>query len=273
VIDILNELNLTKLEDIIIVPLSHFKAHKHAKLLRQHDYSISKLMSNCFPELKLKMEQKKKISHYYGFWKDLTNQHKFVENIALTLNIKTPDDWYNISVHQVYKYGGYTLLNHYYNGSLIKLLRAIYPDHNWRLWKFSAPTIVTKDKRIIASKAQYLLYQFFQKLIPTYKVEFNSKYSDFNIINNDKLGYKKFIEFDIFIPVLSLAIEYNGEGHYKSIPIYGDFEKVQKRDIFKNSICKRDGITLIVVPYYWDKTIDSVAQAIRHARPDIVLEI
>jgi len=50
-------------------------------------------------------------------------------------------------------------------------------------------------------------------------------------------------------------------------------KKVQKRDIFKNSICKRDGITLIVVPYYWDKTIDSVAQAIRHARPDIVLEI
>lgn len=38
------------------------------------------------------------------------------------------------------------------------------------------------------------------------------------------------MEFDLFIPSLNLAFEYQGEQHYFPTGIYGDFEALQKRD-------------------------------------------
>ncbi len=44
---------------------------------------------------------------------------------------------------------------------------------------------------------------------------------------------------------------------------------VQERDEQKQAICKATGITLIVIPYWWDRTIEEVANAIHSVRPDI----
>ncbi len=35
-------------------------------------------------------------------------------------------------------------------------------------------------------------------------------------------------------------------------------------------ICDNAGLTLVVIPYWWDKEIQSVAQTVHKARPDIV---
>lgn len=87
----------------------------------------------------------------------------------------------------------------------------------------------------------------------------------------------------IFVPALSLAIEYHGEYHYRHVPMY-QLDKiifivthnrhdlhtdVRKRDQSKQTICLQEGITLITIPYWWNKTSESVAIAIRNARPDI----
>ncbi len=53
---------------------------------------------------------------------------------------------------------------------------------------------------------------------------------------------------DIFVPSLNLAIEYNGEQHYKSIERYGGEEKLKKqqeRDKFVRKKCKENNIILI----------------------------
>ncbi len=44
---------------------------------------------------------------------------------------------------------------------------------------------------------------------------------------------------------------------------------VQERDKMKRWICKGTGITLVIIPYWWDKKIESLAATIRVARPDI----
>lgn len=48
------------------------------------------------------------------------------------------------------------------------------------------------------------------------------------------------VEFDIFIPSLNLAIEYDGSYYHKK-------ERVMQRDVDKNLLCSRKGITLIRV--------------------------
>lgn len=46
---------------------------------------------------------------------------------------------------------------------------------------------------------------------------------------------------------------------------------MQQRDKFKQTVCHNNGITLIVIPYWWDKSIQSVAATIQAVRPDIHL--
>ncbi len=44
---------------------------------------------------------------------------------------------------------------------------------------------------------------------------------------------------------------------------------VKQRDEVKQLLCDKNGITLIVVPYWWNKSMESVAQTIHMMRPDI----
>ncbi len=58
--------------------------------------------------------------------------------------------------------------------------------------------------------------------------------------------------FDIYIPDLQVAIEYQGKQHYEPIHFFGGekaFEQVQVRDKIKNRLCEEKGIKLLYVRY------------------------
>lgn len=61
------------------------------------------------------------------------------------------------------------------------------------------------------------------------------------------------LELDCYNPDLKMAVEYNGEQHYKYIPYFhrtkDAFYNIKYRDDLKNRLCKENGITLITVPY------------------------
>ncbi len=100
-------------------------------------------------------------------------------------------------------------------------------------------------------------------------------------MNKDiNLGSGKGFEVDVFVPNLALAFEYNGEYHYKFVPLYHlrfslrlpfihYTPDVERRDQQKNQHCLKLGITLITIPYWWDEELSSLASTIRRARPDI----
>src|SRR4051794_13748895 len=64
-----------------------------------------------------------------GFWGNETNQRKFMESVGHELGLKSQEDWYNVSRHQVEIKGGWALLNGH--GSLAKTLSITFPEHEW----------------------------------------------------------------------------------------------------------------------------------------------
>lgn len=98
-----------------------------------------------------------------------------------------------------------------------------------------------KDSRL-ELKAKFILEHTFKK--PFVKVR-----PDF--LYNDVTGYN--LELDLYNPDLQLAVEINGDQHYKFIPFFhrnkDAFTKQRYRDEMKKWKCKEAGITLISVPY------------------------
>jgi hypothetical protein len=61
---------------------------------------------------------------------------------------------------------------------------------------------------------------------------------------------------DVFVPELKLAIEYQGQQHYKPVPLFGGeegFLRTLERDKLKAKLCAESGISLIFFRY--DETI------------------
>jgi hypothetical protein len=76
----------------------------------------------------------------------------------------------------------------------------------------------------------------------------------------------------IFLPHLSLAFEYQGEQHYYSVNHFGHSSVRQRRDQAKIKFANLYGISLISIPFWWDRSSNSLAATIRNYRPDINLD-
>jgi hypothetical protein len=74
----------------------------------------------------------------------------------------------------------------------------------------------------------------------------------------------------MFIPSFLLAFEYQGEAHYTSSITYGSATERQQKDNAKLEYAQREGITLIPIPFWWDKTKDSLIATIYSYRPDVI---
>ncbi len=61
-------------------------------------------------------------------------------------------------------------------------------------------------------------------------------------------------------------------GSQLRLPCCHDSAHIQQRDAFKISVCQQNGITLMVVPYWWDKKEESLAQSLHKCRPDIPID-
>jgi hypothetical protein len=71
---------------------------------------------------------------------------------------------------------------------------------------------------------------------------------------------------------LSLALEYQGQTHYYSTHIFGQASNRQRADNIKREFAAKLGITLISIPFWWDKSLTSLAATIYSHRPDLSLD-
>ena len=81
------------------------------------------------------------------------------------------------------------------------------------------------------------------------------------------------MEIDIYIPKYSIAFEYQGEHHF-GIPNFLKDEKLIEitkiKDEKKIELCKKLGITLITIPFWWNKNKNDLISTINHYKPGIL---
>ena len=80
-------------------------------------------------------------------------------------------------------------------------------------------------------------------------------YSDLEVIQHGRPTWLGRQHFDIWIPKLNTAIEYQGQQHDKPIEFFGGieaFEKGVKRDLLKKEKCKENKVNLIEVREGYD---------------------
>ena len=60
------------------------------------------------------------------------------------------------------------------------------------------------------------------------------------------------LELDIYVPKMRLAIEYQGQQHFKPVKIWGGekgLKKLQERDALKAALCRKKDVVLILIDY------------------------
>eukprot|EP01126_Amoeba_proteus_P043088 TRINITY_DN4706_c0_g1_i17.p1 TRINITY_DN4706_c0_g1~~TRINITY_DN4706_c0_g1_i17.p1 ORF type:complete len:144 (-),score=20.50 TRINITY_DN4706_c0_g1_i17:304-735(-) len=120
-------------------------------------------------------------------------------------------------------------------------MRFLYPNSLWEPTKFR-----WKSKK----STQRGLFLLVRRLFPDYEVEENYKHQDLFFTTGIQM------ELDILITELKVAIEYNGKQHYDNT--YFSQPGFRERDFEKREACERIGITLLVVPYWWDNTLEGL---------------
>lgn len=131
-----------------------------------------------------------------GHWKSVANQRTFFDNLAKTIGISKWEDWYKVSYCTILEHGGGGLLHsnptaHPFLDSAFslpsstpsfsfdldstsnkeeaeetgkpvrvdyrKILKTVYPEHNWKLWKFErVPAYYLSDTDMIKEMVQFV---------------------------------------------------------------------------------------------------------------------
>ena len=71
-------------------------------------------------------------------------------------------------------------------------------------------------------------------------------------VGHKTLNWIKKMRLDFFIPSLNIAIEVQGEQHYKPVNIFGGYDKLKKtieRDELKRNLCEENGVKLYYIKY------------------------
>jgi len=97
--------------------------------------------------------------------------------------------------------------------------------------------------------------------------EIKNAFSEFEVVHHARPEWLGRQHFDIYIPELNIAIEYQGQQHYKPVEYFGGqeaFEQNKLRDKLKADKCKENNCTLIYVDegYLLDTVITRVKDKI-----------
>lgn len=213
----------------------------HSLLIRYP--SLYDALKAIYPEVKWDIYQRKHFPKKY--WEDPSNIRDYLEYFKKIFKIKTNEDWYRVSLQQLEKHKGYGLIAKY--KKLHTILSIGFPEVEWSAHEFKS-----RNKK----SAQRWLFLKLLDLYPNEEIIEDYLHAQLTRISD------MCIQFDVFIPALNIAFEYHGYHHYHDHPVFGGIELQRCRDKEKTMLCAENNIKLVVVPYYWDETIESLEHLI-----------
>jgi hypothetical protein len=173
------------------------------------------------------------------FWHVPYNCRRYLYWLGEQLGFRHPQDWYSISTKHFRENYGRGLLCFHNDWSAEIVVKNI--EWNWDIEKF-----------FFGLKDQKDLYRMVRSVFQGHDVHW--KYWHPELVF-EASGSK--MQLDIFVPDDGIAFEYQGRQHYEPIPLFDGedaLQDVRRRDEEKRRACMEAGITLIEVPYTWDRT-------------------
>jgi len=221
-------------------------------LLAQFSDSTYHVLNSVYSEfLFLPWSFSRGAKHY---WKSEENVVAYLGYVTKKLNIQDMVDWYRVSVSQIVALGGWRAIEK--NGGLPKLLPKYFPDYDWDV------KLLTKT---IKKTAQHTLHDLLLQLFPNTLL-----LSDYHHPDLLYTSTQRRMELDIYLPSLSLAFEYQGQQHFHTNSFFGDVTPKIVKDKEKMQKCKKLGITLVEVPYWWGESREEIVDMIGRVRGDLV---
>lgn len=93
----------------------------------------SRIMQRYFPEHEWLEWQFHEVPK--GFWTEVGNVRRYLEWLGAGLGFRQPEDWYRLKKSNLMNNHGSSLLV-LFRGSLFKLVRTCFPEHEWLEWRF-----------------------------------------------------------------------------------------------------------------------------------------
>lgn len=231
-------LGYKKPEDWYRVKFKDFKDNYGEVLVGLHyDFSPYKFIQDMTPDFDFELRKFDRVPAKY--WHDVENRKKAVIKLGIDLGIHDMDEWYNVSAEDFRQNGMAAILKSAYANSPESAVRECFPNHKWDSEKFGNNL-----------KRQRQVFEIAKGIFGENNVIWNYTSSSLRFRKS-----KRPIELDIFIPLHTLAIEYQGKQHYEPIKFFGGKNKLiaqKNRDSEKRDICLKNGIILIEVPYTWN---------------------
>jgi hypothetical protein len=91
-----------------------------------YNENLGKLLAAVYPEYVWEHFKFIESSIPHGYWWNTNTHRQFFDWMEEKLNVRDHEDWYEVKVRQIKEHGGSGVLK-YYNDSLAKALREIYP--------------------------------------------------------------------------------------------------------------------------------------------------
>lgn len=187
-------------------------------------------------------------------WKDEKVLFAFVKAIEENLHITSHSDWYRVSEDQIELTGSMQYFER--NGGLYMVLKRFYPTFLWEAPKFASNAKKSSQRGLLLA---------LRVLLPD-EQEFEI-HEEHTVQRDDGP-----MEFDAYVPALRLAFEFQGAHHYADSSVFGTtttaHSTIQERDNKKFRYCEDNGIILVAVPYWWDKSVKTLASMIRGKCPE-----
>jgi len=211
--------------------------------------NLPNLLSGVYPQYKWQLWKFRR-----QLRKVLQNEEeldKLFSHLELALGIQEPEDWYRVTTEQLSE----LKVPSFYRsqGGLADVLSKRYPNTTWDADAFF--------KRGYRRATQRWLSAILVDLFPE-EIMLTDYY---HRAGETATGF----ELDIFFPQLHLAFEYQGVQHYEQLPVYGTLGERVARDADKSAQCKAQGISLIEVPFWWNKKRPELLAALLAQRPDL----
>lgn len=240
-----DHLSLKCLDDWYSVTVKDIVSNYGGSLLNIYNGSPSLMITKLYADHKWEIHRFFRKTHPY----DTIEDRKFiVKQIEEKFELKTTDDWYRVSEVDFCSLFSYSILKSF---PLSRLLIEIYPNHKWDFDKLRKGAYRSSQNR---------LGKMVKNLFPESTV-----LEDYNHPTIKRKNGRP-LELDLFLPSEKLAIEYQGEFHFRKLEAKTPSRVQVEKDQEKRMLCKENEIKLLEVPY-WEANRESLLTKIKEIVP------